>query len=73
MKNSFRIVADNYAGYEVQIKYWWFPFKWFQKWSESDTPINTFITIDAAKDWINSGCERNTPKRKRKVVWGPSK
>lgn len=29
MKNKYRIVRDNYAGYEVQIKRWWLPV-WLQ-------------------------------------------
>jgi len=29
MKNKYRIVKDGYAGYEAQVKRWWFPF-WVQ-------------------------------------------
>lgn len=29
MKNEYRIVTDAYAGYEVQVRRWWFPL-WMQ-------------------------------------------
>lgn len=30
LKNKYRVVRDNYAGYEAQVKFWWFPICWFQ-------------------------------------------
>lgn len=29
-KNRYRVVEDNYLGYEAQVKFWWFPIWWFQ-------------------------------------------
>lgn len=29
-KNKYRIVTDAYAGYEAQVKFWWFPLVWWQ-------------------------------------------
>lgn len=39
---EYRICIDRYAGYEVQIWRWWWPF-----WMQPRT--NTFSTIDAAE------------------------
>lgn len=53
MKTCYRIVTDEYAGYEVQIKRWWMPI-WFQKWKYGG--VNTFRTIEDAQKWIKDGC-----------------
>ena len=58
MKNKYRIVTDNYSGYEVQIKRWWFPV-WRQ------IGINTFTSIDHAKRAIKT--------HKSNVVWEEGK
>ena len=50
--NKFRIITDEYNGYEVQIKRWWFPF-WVQCWKNGS--VNSFTSIDKAKDWILNG------------------
>ncbi|EKS6731499.1 hypothetical protein OSG44_004995 [Enterobacter mori] len=47
MKNKYRIVADRYAGYEAQVKYWWFPLMWFQIGF-----CNTSSTVERAKTII---------------------
>lgn len=41
----YRIVRDNYAGYEVQSWRWWFPF-----WVQGTT--NTHRTVERAKQYI---------------------
>lgn len=41
-KNKYRICIDSYAGYEVQMKRWWFPV-WFCIRS------NTFSTVERAE------------------------
>ena len=63
-KNKFRIITDNYRGYEVQIKRWWFPF-WVECWR--DGMVNSFSSVDDAKKWIKVGRPK-IYKRKRKVV-----
>jgi hypothetical protein len=30
MRNRYRIVRDNHCGFEAQVRFWWFPFAWFQ-------------------------------------------
>jgi hypothetical protein len=42
--NEYRIVRDRYAGYEVQIRRWWFPV-WLQ------VGINTHRTIEQAEEF----------------------
>ena len=51
---KYRIVTDRYLGYEVQVKYIFFPF-WFQ------SGINTFASIEKAEQYI-------LDKRFKKVV-----
>jgi hypothetical protein len=49
-KKRYRIVEDNYLGYEVQSRRWWFPF-----WLECSSSIgisNTHPTIEKAKEFI---------------------
>jgi hypothetical protein len=47
MKTRYRIVVDAYCGYEAQVRYWWFPFVWWQI-----DGLNTFISIEAAERFI---------------------
>lgn len=55
---KYRIVTDKYAGYEVQIWRWYWPF-----WVQLDI-INTHTTIERAKKHIEShkrgGLERRS-------------
>lgn len=56
MRNRYRIVRDNYAGYEVQVWRWWLPF-WVQP------TINTHSTVDGAEQWAKQWDElRNVVK-----------
>jgi len=48
-KNSYRIITDNYNGYEVQIRRWFFPF-WVQIGEQGFT--NTNPSIESAKQLI---------------------
>jgi hypothetical protein len=43
-KRQYRIVTDNYNGFEVQKKLWYFPF-WFQIRDEDGTLVNTQCSI----------------------------
>jgi len=45
-KTKYRIVGDNYCGYECQVKRWWFPV-WVQL-----NGVNTWLTLDSAKRHI---------------------
>jgi len=42
-KNKYRIVRDCFAGYEAQVKSWWWPF-----WREIDF-VNTHSTMESAE------------------------
>lgn len=61
-KTKWRVVTDNYAGYEVQCKHWWTPF-WFQAHG-----INTFISLDKALSFIERQQELHI-KRNPEIVW----
>lgn len=41
-KTKYRIVSDNFAGFEAQFKVWWFPF-WLQCFG-----VNTRSTLESA-------------------------
>lgn len=53
MKNMYRIIKDRHLGYEAQIKFWWFPFMYFQMWEKPGIIVNTFRCIDDARNFIN--------------------
>ncbi|CAN5809796.1 hypothetical protein BH10BAC3_BH10BAC3_20520 [soil metagenome] len=40
---KFRIVTDSFLGYEVQVKYALFPFKWFQ--------LNDYYGVNSSNTW----------------------
>ncbi len=42
---QYRIVTDMYCGYEVQVRYWWFPF-WRQL-----ANCNSHSSVEKAEDW----------------------
>lgn len=46
-QTEYRIVRDDYAGYEVQRKFWWVPF-WIQ------SPVNTHATEEDAVKFARS-------------------
>jgi hypothetical protein len=50
MKTEYRIVTDEYAGYEAQVWRWYWPF-----WSQMG--INTHKTIEKARDYIDKTAE----------------
>lgn len=70
-KTCYRIVTDSYAGYEVQERVWWFP-TWIQ--ANKHNRINTFCSIEEAKEWIEQGCKQDPPKSDNdNVVWNSCK
>ena len=48
MKNKYRVITDGYLGFEVQVKYWWFPLMWKQI-----NGVNTHSTLNKAKAAID--------------------
>lgn len=46
---EYRIVRDDYAGYEVQARRWWWPF-WWQTSSPDIFSTNTKCNISGAED-----------------------
>jgi len=42
-KTRYRVVRDNYLGYEAQFRWWWCPF-WFQRFG-----ANTYVTLEEAQ------------------------
>jgi hypothetical protein len=52
VKNKYRIVKDNYCGYEVQVWRWWFPV-----WTATGVHghfTNTFVSIEEAEEFAKS-------------------
>ena len=47
---KFRIVTDAFSGYEAQLKYAFFPFKWFQL--NDYLGVNTWDTAEQAMEFI---------------------
>ena len=43
MENKFRIRTDQYRGFSIQTKKWWFPFCWVE------ACVTSFETIEKAK------------------------
>lgn len=63
-KTKYRVVTDNYAGYEVQYKLWWWPF-WIQASDSEGRIVNTFFTLEEATKYAKElKC-----KTKCKAVW----
>jgi hypothetical protein len=60
MKNKYRIVTDKYAGYEVQVKKWFWPF-----WVET-FPIDSFHSVERAEKHIEN--IKNKTPFKPKVI-----
>lgn len=47
MKNKYRVMPDMFAGFEIQIKRWWFPV-WIQ------LGVNTFSKKGHALAWLKN-------------------
>jgi hypothetical protein len=63
--SCFRIITDNYCGYEVQIRKRFLFWTWWQQ-GHMYGCINTHSSVDDAKKWIEAG----RPKKKPfEVVW----
>lgn len=60
-KTKYRVVTDNYLGYEAQYKPWFLPF-----WQQLDG-INTHPTIEKALEMCKA-FKRNTQNKKTVAV-----
>lgn len=50
MKRKYRIVTDTACGFEVQVKYWWWPFWAEACWTNShNTPEDAMFFIERHK------------------------
>jgi hypothetical protein len=63
--SCFRIITDEYLGYEVQIKK---RFLFWSRWKQCymNGHVNTHRSIEDAKKWIEAGCPKKKPFE---VVW----
>lgn len=55
-KSKYRIISDNYLGFEVQKKFWFLPY-WFQVDREGKVHLvstNTFPSLEKAKQAIEN-------------------
>ena len=50
-KKRYRIVRDNFGGYECQVKHWWLPF-WFEL-----NGTNSHRTVELARAFIDTYAE----------------
>ena len=49
-ESQYRVVRDNYAGFEVQIKRWWLPI-WLQIGGRYTAITNTHGSLEAAEKY----------------------
>ncbi len=47
MRNKYRIVTDEFNGYEAQVKRWWWPFWWVEL-----NGVNTSSSIQRAYKYV---------------------
>ena len=70
-KRKYRIVTDNFAGFEIQARVWYWPF-WYQISGYSCCPgINTWKSVERAKMFLDGYVEKENKLRtkfKSKVV-----
>jgi hypothetical protein len=61
MKNKYRVVSDEYFGFEVQINFWWLPGFWFQCFSANGLG-NSHDSLNKAKKFIENRKVRKIKK-----------
>lgn len=49
---KYRVVGDSYGGYEVQGKFWWWPFYFQLSRYGRGSGINTYSSLEDAKKLI---------------------
>lgn len=52
-QTRYRIVRDKHAGYEAQLKKWWWPF-WWQISAGNGFFVNTHRTVEDAEEFIKN-------------------
>lgn len=60
MKNKYRIVkysCHRGTGVSAQVKFWWFPFIWFEMWERGRT-FNVWPTVEECEDFIKNGSRK---------------
>ena len=71
MKN-YRVIKDNFLGYEAQVRYAWFPFMWFQMndfywintWPTPEHAIRFIEQKKSGKYTVNQIDEQNSEYEK---------
>ncbi len=67
--SCFRIVSDSFKGFEVQKKKRFLFWTWWVQCRQYKS-INTFSTVDEAKNWIDTGCPKDIiTKEGRTIFW----
>ena len=61
-KTEYRIVRDSYAGYEVQMKRWWWPI-----WTEVGW-VNTHSSLEGAKKYLYGVSKKEVYRVSRKEL-----
>ena len=67
----YRIIKDNFAGFEVQVKKRFLFWSWWRQCRHLGS-INTFSTLEAAKAWIDRGLPKRISEEEKvitNVVW----
>lgn len=60
-KNKYRVVQDNYAGFEAQVKFWWFPVCWWQLCESGRARgTNTYPTLQEAENLCRVHARKST-------------
>lgn len=59
-KRRYRIIKDNYLGYEVQSRMWFLPI-WIECSSEMGIMTNTYRSIEEAKEFIQNRVNGGIP------------
>ena len=62
---KYRVVKDNYSGFEVQQRFLWI--FWKQSEGRNFMTSNTFSTLDEAKEWIKE-LKKGKQKGKQKEI-----
>lgn len=58
---AYRIITDDYAGYEVQIKRWWSPFF-------IQIGINTHSSVTHCQQFIEAHKRNGKPNKRTRIV-----